>query len=192
MDIPTFYSALLFVLAVILELCVLLTDIFKTQDKDKEIRDKNRKFSSIPFICLAAMSGIVWLMSSIADIVNFRVAWIVNELNGKYEINFKPMIVSNEYHALFDTLFILFIFYAMVIYLRRVNYRRYPGHEEGFYFNGERSLDVCFLPFAFPHIYIFFMLIPLGFGISMLLVALSWIPCGAISYVFWKNRLRKS
>jgi hypothetical protein len=187
-NVSIFYSALLLVLAALLELLVILTNMFKNQDNDKEIRDKNLKFSQIPIACLMAMGALVGFVSSIIDIVNFRLAWMVNEVNGTYEITFQFQAISSQLYVIVDTLFILYIFYTMTKYLKQVTYRKYPGVQEGFCFHGERGYDILFFPFIFPHVYFFFMFIPIFFGVSLLLVALSWIPVGAISYVFLKNR----
>ena len=130
MNVSQFYTALLFLFALVIQALVYLS--VRTKDEDKIIREKNRMFSYIPFISLSVMSGLVLLVGSIADVINFRLAWIVKELNGKYEINFEPMIVSNEYYVLLDFLFILFIFYAMLKFSRRFKYRKYPHHQEGF------------------------------------------------------------
>ena len=137
-----------------------------------------------------AMGSLVWLVSTILNIVNFRLAWIVNEVNGKYDMTFQFQAINSNWYVIADTLFILFILYAMIKYLKRVNYRKYPGTKEGFYFSGETGFDILFIPFIFPHVYLFFMLVPIFFGVSLLLVALSWIPAGVISYVFFKNRPR--
>ena len=185
MNVSQFYSALLFLFAIVLEALVHLT--LKTQNEDKTIREKNKMFTHVPFISLSAMSGLVLLASSITDIINFRLAWIVKELNGKYEISFEPMIVTNEYYVLLDFLFILLIFYAMLKFSRSFKYRKYPYHQEGFYLDASRQTDILLMGFVYPSIYIFYMLGFFGIGISLLLVIFSLIPCSLISYVFWKN-----
>ena len=184
-EVSTFYSALLLALAVFLELFVRISDMFKAQDTDKEISEKNKKFSSIPFVCLMAMGAIVLLISTIFNIVNFRLAWIVNEINGKYELSFQFLEISNQWYVMADTLFILFVFYAMIKYIKQVKYRKYQYTQEGFYINGKSNFDILFV----PYVYIFILLIPIFFGVSLILIALSWIPSGAIAYVFLKNRL---
>jgi lysylphosphatidylglycerol synthetase-like protein (DUF2156 family) len=188
MDVSTFYSALLFVFAVLLEFILILHNFHGTKENGGTIEYKNMKFSIIPFMSLATMCAIIWLVGSFSNIINFRLAWIVNEIDSTYELSFKPMIISNQLYVLIDAIFIIFIFYAMLKYSRRVRYRKYQGDEEGYYFDAERQSDFLLIGFAHPQLYVFYLFLFWGIGISMLLVILSCIPCVAISYAFRKNR----
>ena len=74
MDVSTFYGALLFVFAVLLELILILNNLHGTKENGRTLESKNMKFSIIPFMSLTIMSGIIWLVSSFSNIINFRIA----------------------------------------------------------------------------------------------------------------------
>jgi hypothetical protein len=188
MDVSQFYSASLLLLGLLLELLIYLSS--KVQEEDKTIKEKNKMFSHIPSFSLFAMSGLILLINSFINIINFRLVWIVSMSNfgESYIINFTSMVISSEFYIFIDLLFILLIFYMMFRFQTRFKYKKFPYNQDGFYLDGSNRTDFFLIGFVYPQIYIIYAL---GFciaGISVLLIIFSFIPCGLISYIYRKHK----
>ena len=179
-DISMLYGPIMIVSVAILGMIINFTK--ETKKDYSKFKGKYTTFFLNLLYSLSIMGGFATILGFFTDFINYRVAWVYDEIEEVY--SFTMMSANGDFYYIIDSLFILYILIVLFIYYKRTNYRD-DTFGKGFIFEGKSQLDfVLYVPFILAPLYSLPALFAFIGTVSIPLIGLSLIPVGMISYMF--------